>query len=115
MKDLFDEGGAERMSRILMVALGAGILVLAFLSLWQRNQMIHIGYEIERLQQEKEEMRLIRKDLLAEVETLSAVERIEQIATEQLGMKPADSRQRIYIHPQRIQPAGLETSPADRG
>lgn len=108
MKDLFNEEGAEKVSRLLLVALGGGILILAFLSLWQRNQMVRIGYEIETLQEQKKELVRIRKELLAEAETLSAVDRIEQIAMEQLGMKVPRPQQRVYVDRERIKPARTE-------
>ncbi len=108
MKDLFSEEGAEKVSRLLLIALGGGILFLAFLSLWQRNKMVHIGYEIESLQKQKKELVRIRKELLAEAETLSAVDRIERIAVKQLGMKVPRPQQRVYVDRERIKSARIE-------
>jgi cell division protein FtsL len=108
MKDLFNEEGAEKMSRLLLIALGGGILVLAFLSLWQRTQMVRIGYEIESLQEQKKELVRIHKELLAEAETLSAVNRIEEIAMEQLDMKVPRPQQRVYVDRERINTARIE-------
>ncbi|MFY9268797.1 MAG: cell division protein FtsL [Candidatus Manganitrophaceae bacterium] len=77
--------------------LGGLILLLAFLSLWQRNQMIHLGYEIEQFHRERGELQRVYRALQAEAESLSAVERIERIAVQQLKMVPALPPQRIYI------------------
>ncbi|MFQ5579275.1 MAG: cell division protein FtsL [Nitrospiria bacterium] len=110
MKDLFNEEGAEKMSRLLLIVLGGGILVLSILSLWQRNQMVRIGYEIERLQEQKKELVRIRKELLAEAETLSAVDRIEEIAREQLGMKVPRHQQRVYVDQDRITSARIDVN-----
>ncbi|HIE65049.1 MAG: cell division protein FtsL [Nitrospira sp.] len=108
MKDLFSEEGAEKASHFLLIALGGGILILAFLSLWQRNQMVRIGYEIGRLQVQKKELVRIRKELFAEAETLSAMDRIEQIAMEQLGMKVPRPQQRVYVDRERVNTARIE-------
>ena len=72
--------------------LGTAVLLLAFFALWERNRMIHTGYEIER---EKREIKLLRRahqDLLAERESLSGLARIDWIARERLGMVRADKK-----------------------
>lgn len=92
-----DPKGSRALSRFLFLALGGGILIVVFLSLWQRNQMIHIGYEIEQLKEEKEALLRVQKELLVEAESLGAMERIEQIAVEQLEMKPSASQQRVHV------------------
>ncbi|MCG3116792.1 MAG: cell division protein FtsL [Candidatus Manganitrophus sp. SA1] len=84
-------------SRIAFFILGGAILFFVFLSLWQRNQMIHLGYEIEQLHQQKAELRRIHQTLLVEAESLSAIERVEQIAARQLKMSPILPEQRVYI------------------
>lgn len=97
MREPLHRESSDRLSRFLFLILGGAILILAFLSLWQRNQMIHIGYEIEQLKEEREALVRVQKELLVEAESLSALERIERIAVEQLEMKPGGSQQRVYI------------------
>lgn len=97
-------------SRFAFLILGGAILFFAFLSLWQRNQMIHLGYEIEQLHQQKAELRRIHQALLVEAESLSAIERVEQIAARQLKMAPALPEQRVYIR----QAKGGGTTPPER-
>jgi len=109
MKDLFSDQGAEKASRLVLMILGGGILVLVFLSLWQRNQMVRIGYEIERLQVQKKELVRIRKELFAEAEILSAMDRVEEIAIEKFGMKVPNPQQRVYVDQERIRSARIET------
>lgn len=96
---------AKTVFRLIFVAMGGSILMLAFLSLWQRNQMIYIGYEIEQLKEEKAALLRVQKELLVEAESLSAMERIERIAVEQLAMKPNVSKQRIYVNAEGLLPA----------
>lgn len=99
-------------SRIAFLILGGAILLFAFLSLWQHNQMIHLGYEIEQLHQQKAELRRIHQALLVEAESLSAIERVEQIAVRQLKMTPALPEQRVYI---RQAKDGRTTPPMGEG
>ena len=83
--------------RALFSLLGGAILFFAFVLLWQRHQMVRIGYEIEQLRLERSELLRIQKELSIEVESLNALDRIERIATEQLNMKQPLPQQRIYI------------------
>lgn len=86
------------MSRSLITLLMiAPIVALAFLSVWQRNEIIQVGYEIGTLQKERKRLRQAQRELRAEVENLTAVERIEQIASNQLGMEPPKPEQIVFL------------------
>jgi cell division protein FtsL len=86
------------MSRRLLIILMIGpILMIAFLSVWQRNGMIQVGYETEGLKKERAILLRQRKNLLAEVSRLSSIERIEQLALKAIQMKNPDPGQRIYV------------------
>jgi cell division protein FtsL len=98
MKDLFRRKRSRAVPNLIFLALGGSILTLAFLSLWQRNQMIYIGYEIEQLKEEKGALLRVQKELLVEAESLAAMERIERIAVEQLQMIPSAFQQRVYVN-----------------
>ncbi len=77
--------------------LGGVLFLLAFLALWQRTQMYRLGYEIEALKRLKSDALRTHQQRLVEAESLSAVERIERIALDQLNMVPALTQQRIYV------------------
>ncbi|VAX26186.1 hypothetical protein MNBD_NITROSPIRAE01-1188 [hydrothermal vent metagenome] len=79
------------------------IVIVSFLSVWQRNDMIKIGYKTEILQKEKHALLRHRKELRVHVERLSALDRIEQIALNELGMKHAEPEQRVYITAQALE------------
>ena len=83
--------------RLLFLGLGLLICLIAFLSLWQRDQMIRVGYDIQRMQMQKQELIKVHKELLIEVESLSALDRIEEIAVKQLSMMLPVSSERIYV------------------
>ncbi len=87
----------RRIGRYGAWLLGGLLLALAFLSLWQRTQMYRLGYEIEALKRQKNEAIRMHRQLLVASESLDGVERIEQIALEQLNMVPALPQQRIYV------------------
>lgn len=82
---------------IVLIFLIFSMITTAFLAVWQRNEMIQIGYQTESLQQKKKQGLRLKKELVGEIASLSAVERIEKIALEQLHMKPPDPGQRIII------------------
>jgi cell division protein FtsL len=73
------------------------LLFLSFVSLWQRDQMTRVGYAIQKMQQQKEKLTKQHKELLIEVESLSALDRIEDIAMLQLSMVQALPGERIYV------------------
>ncbi len=83
--------------RLLFLGLGLVICFTAFLSLWQRDQMTRVGYDIQRMQAEKTKLMKMHKELLIEVESLSALDRIETIATKQLSMTLLPPSERIYV------------------
>ncbi len=82
---------------ILVFFLVLAIVSTAFLAVWQRNEMIRVGYETESLQRRRKVLLRLKKELVAEIASLSAVARIEAIALEQLQMKPPDPKQRVMI------------------
>lgn len=90
-----------RLILLLLIFIGP-IVITSFLSVWQRNEMIRIGYETETLQKQKRALLRHQKELLAEVERLSALDRIEQIALGQLGMKASQPEQRVFIAAQAL-------------
>lgn len=81
---------------LLLMFIGP-IIATSFFSVWQRNEMIRIGYETETLQRQKQVLLRRQKELRVEVERLSALDRIEQIAVEQLGMRRSRPEQRIFM------------------
>jgi len=59
--------------------------------------MTRVGYEIQEMQRHKKKLMKLHKELLIEVESLSALDRIEERATSLLAMRPAQPEERIYI------------------
>jgi len=86
-------GGA----RLLLWAQAATVVALVIFSIWQRHQIIHLGYETGQMARARQEAEQIHRRLQVEVESLNAVERIERVAVRQLQMKSGRSDERIYI------------------
>jgi cell division protein FtsL len=74
-------------------------LVIAFsmVYVWQRVQVIKVGYEIESLKKEKAELLRENNDLQIEESTLTSPERIESIADTDIGMHAPVSGQIVMV------------------
>jgi cell division protein FtsL len=78
----------EARHRELWQSLGVGVvLVVALLfSAWQHFELIRHGYRLEQMQRERAAETEVNRHLRLEIETLRAAQRIEKLASEQLGM-----------------------------
>jgi cell division protein FtsL len=78
----------EERHRELWQSVGIGVvlvLVLLF-SAWQHFELLRHGYKLEQMQRERASEAVINRHLRLEIEALSAPQRIEKLATQQLGM-----------------------------
>lgn len=85
-----------------MLALFIG-LCLVFLFVWERVDIVRVGYRVERLKVEKTKLERERDQLRVKVSSLSAPDRIAKVATEQLGMVLPQKGQVIIV---QSRPAG---------
>lgn len=82
---------------VLTKMLLAILVILSFLLVvWQRTQVLRLGYQLERMEATKKELVKENKGLLLEVTSLASLERIEKIASEHLNLKVPD-RKNIYV------------------
>ena len=86
--------------KILAVFVG---LCLVFLFVWERVDIVRVGYHVERLKVEKSRLERERDQLRVKLSALSAPDRIARMATEQLGMVPPQKGQVIMV---QARPAG---------
>jgi cell division protein FtsL len=78
----------ERRQKELWQSFGIGVvlvLVLLF-SAWQHFELIRHGYRLEQMQRDRAAEDDVNRHLRLEIETLRAPQRIEKLATEQMGM-----------------------------
>jgi cell division protein FtsL len=95
----------ERRQRELWQSIGIGcvlVLVLLF-SAWQHFELLRHGYRLEQMQLERATEEDINRHLTLEIETLRARQRIEKLATEQMGMVAPGPGDAIVI--ERVVPA----------
>lgn len=67
--------------------LAVGLLSMGLiLTVGGKVKIVRLGYQIQALEQQKEDLERINRSLRIEASSLSAPERIEKIAVERLGM-----------------------------
>jgi cell division protein FtsL len=75
----------------------AGVL-LVFIFVWERVDVVRLGYQIERLKTQKILLERERDQLRVKVSALAAPERIAKVATEKLGLVPPQQGQVLMVH-----------------
>jgi len=92
----------ERNHQLLMVAVTGLLLAGAVLAYgWQHFEMIRNGYRMEEQRREREYLLQIQRQLSLEKASLTSPDRIETIATRELGMIVPSKEQFVVIEPYR--------------
>lgn len=94
------------------VAVVAG-MCLVFVFVWERVDVVRLGYSIERLKAQKTLLERERDQLQVKFSALTAPERIARVATDKLGLFPPQQGQVFIIHPQPDMPL-LATPPMEQ-
>lgn len=81
---------------LLKILLSFLVITSFLLVVWQRTQVLRLGYQLERMEATNKELLKENKELHLEVSSLVSLERIEKIASEHIGLKAPD-RKNIYI------------------
>lgn len=87
------QGGVRRWLPLLLCLL---LLGGTLLHVWQRVQVIRLGYALEEIQGRKQALLRSNKTLQVEAATLSTLDRVERIALREVGLQPLD-RSRIVV------------------
>lgn len=90
--------------KTLIVVAAMGLLLLY---VWERVEIVRIGYQIEQLKVKKVAFERERDELQVKLSALTSPERIARVATEKLGLIPPQRGQVILVN---INPEG----PIDR-
>ncbi|MEW6543501.1 MAG: cell division protein FtsL [Nitrospirota bacterium] len=93
-----------------VVATLAGVALL-LLVVWERVDVVRVGYQIEQLKVRKAMLHRERDELRVKVSALTAPDRIAKAASEKLGMGPPQQGQVVLVRVAREQPV-LAASPA---
>ena len=105
-----------RRLRDLWQSLGIGILMVLVLlfSALQHFELLRHGYKLEQMQRERASENDINRHLRLEMETLRAPQRIEKLATEQLGMVAPGAAEAIVLERVTAQPLPAKSVVATR-
>lgn len=87
-----------------MLTIMAGVL-LVFMFVWERVDVVRVGYQIERLKTQKVLLERERDQLQVKFSALTAPERIAKVATEKLGLIPPQQGQVLMVHQQDETPS----------
>ena len=68
------------------VAVAVALVAVAVITAWQHLELLHSGYRLEVMQQERADEEEIARHLRLEIETLRSPQRIEQYAIQRLHM-----------------------------
>lgn len=96
--------------RLLAMCVG---FFLVFLFVWERVDMVRVGYQVERLKQEKTILERERDQLHVKVSALSAPDRIAKVATERLGMVPPQRGQVIMVQAEPVVVPSMQGAPGE--
>jgi cell division protein FtsL len=88
-------------------------LTLVFVFVWERVDMVRLGYQIERLKQERMRLERERDELRVRLSALSAPDRIAKIASEKLGMSLPQQGQVIMVQSVPAAPGPQPDTPVE--
>ena len=74
-------------------------MCLVFAFVWERVDVVRLGYSIERLKAQKTLLERERDQLQVKFTALTAPERIAKVATDKLGLFPPQQGQVFIVHP----------------
>lgn len=89
-----------------------GIIGVLLLFVWERVDIVRVGYRIEQLKTQKISLQREQDELRVKVSALTAPDRIAKAATEKLGMFPPQSGQVVMVSAAYSSPVLGERSPA---
>jgi cell division protein FtsL len=76
----------------------AAVTSLVLLFVWERVDIVRIGYHIERLKVQKVALERERDELQVKLSALTAPERIARLAGDKLGMMQPEKGQVVVVH-----------------
>jgi cell division protein FtsL len=76
----------------------AAITSLVLLFVWERVDIVRLGYQIERFKSQKTLLERERDELRVKLSALTAPERIARMAGDKLGMVQPEKGQVVVVH-----------------
>ncbi|MBA3891306.1 MAG: cell division protein FtsL [Gemmatimonadaceae bacterium] len=84
-------------------AIGAVLVLVLLFSAWQTFELVHHGYQIQRLERERVAEEELNRHLRLEIESLRSPRRIEDVGLNELKLVRPDRDQAIVI--ERVTPS----------
>jgi len=82
-----------------------GIIGMLLLFVWERVDIVRVGYKIEQLKTQKVALQREQDELRVKASALTAPDRIARAATEKLGMMPPQPGQVVLVSASEPAPA----------
>jgi len=76
----------------------AAVMSMIFLFVWERVDVVRLGYHIERLKSQKILLERERDELRVKLSSLTSPERIERAAMDKLNMVLPEKGQVVLVH-----------------
>ncbi len=101
-----DRARASELRRLLLC--GAAIVIPLLGYVWQRVEFIRTSYHIDDLQQQRQDLRELNKQMTIERAMLLSPQRIEDVARRQLGLidPPPENVRHVQVLDGRLDPSG---------
>lgn len=89
----------RRRTRELVALLFAALPMMAviFAAIWANVETLRLGYQIERLQKQRDQLAERQRQLLTEKAEASALGRVAEVARTQLGLGTARPGQLVFV------------------
>lgn len=87
-----------------------GVLLFLLGYVWERVDVVRVGYQVEQLKAQKVLLERERDELSVKLASLSAPDRVARLAKEKLGMMPAQPGQVVVVH--RVEPTRQPEHPS---
>jgi cell division protein FtsL len=99
------DGGAWRRRSVWI---GLGLALAMMVAVWERSAVVSLGYEVTQLRKSRDVEQQRHRALILESASLASLDRIERLASTQLGMTAA-KRGQIQLVPEQpgINPADM--------
>jgi len=95
-----------RVREMLLAVLLSGLMLLPLLLyVWQSSEWIRSGYQIERLKSQRDHLVEVNQQLRLEKASLENLVRIEQVATDQLGLSEPPNGTVVLVDLNHLEPA----------
>ena len=95
----------------MRMLLAIALMGLLLLYVWERVEVVRVGYQIERLKTQRTALQRERDELQVKVSALTSPERVARVAKEKLGMTPPQQGQVVLVRVDSAQQFAGATRP----